>query len=42
MGARVIGVDLMLAIADEYFATPFDEVETPDKHTRRINKIEIE
>ena len=42
MGARVIGVDLMLAIADEYFATPFDEETAPDKHTRRINKIEIE
>ena len=42
MGARIIGVDVMLAIADEYFSTPFDEESVPDKHTRRINKIEIE
>ena len=40
MGARIIGIDLMLAIADEYFSTPFDEEEIADKHTRRINKIE--
>ncbi len=40
MGARIIGIDLMIAIADEYFSTPFDEEETADKHTRRINKIE--
>ena len=40
MGARIIGIDLMLAIADEYFSTPFDEEQIADKHTRRINKIE--
>ncbi len=40
MGARMIGVDLMLAISDAYFSTPFDEEEIADKHTRRINKIE--
>ena len=41
MGARIIGIDLMLAIADEYFSTPFDEEEIADKHTRRINKIKV-
>ena len=40
LGARVVGVDLMLSIADAYFSTSFSEVEVADKHTRRINKIE--
>ena len=40
MGARVIGVDLMYEISDTYFSTPFSELESAGKHTRRINKME--
>ena len=42
MGERIIGQDLMLAIADAYFSTPFDDANKPGKHSRRINKIETE
>ena len=40
LGARVIAVEEMLKIADAYFSTEFSELQNPDKHTRRINKIE--
>lgn len=40
LGARVIGVDLMFSIVKTYLSTPFDEVDKPGKHTRRINKME--
>ena len=40
LGARVITVEEMLKIADAYFSTEFSELQNPDKHTRRINKIE--
>ncbi len=42
MGARIIGVEMMYAIADAYFATPFDEGENRVKHERRIAKLDEE
>ncbi len=42
MGARLIGVEMMYAITDAYFSTPFDEGENRVKHERRIAKLDEE
>ena len=40
IGARVVSLEDAIQLTKTYLSTPFDEVDNPDKHTRRISKIE--